>query len=779
MSSRTQKMLSMAKIQHNNSLNPDLNLEIPVNSEENKNYELHVLETSTFQEEIIVQTNETSAVAIDINTEIVLEENLNEFERTLLHSPVTNYETINNTDGEIIREQNLIEFLSETNDTTEEILHEEETAEPIVKKRRKCRHVDKNDWKREENKRKRELGSEFFGKKKEGNKWTYDLKRPRKSLAETCNCKFDPNTSKLKCRAFSEEHRNNIFDSFWKKTWDEKKLTVNLLTQRVNTSRARNRKNEETSQRACSYNYYLEKNGLKLRVCKNLFSNTLGLKPWTIHNWLKAYHISTENNEDIKKTINENTTGLEKTRKCSQRQHLQDFFKSLAKVESHYCRSSSSKQYLEPIWKSKSELYTLYKETWCSKFNESPMSIAYFCHMFEDLNLSLFKPKKDECDVCISFKSKNITEEEYHQHIQKKDEARHEKELDKQSNNSVFTMDLQSVLLCPKSNAGSLYFKTKLIVHNFTVYDLKTKAGYCNIWHEGEGGLNQTVASNVNVKQKGKCSSSDSIFPPIVITVSPANQAIIHNNNVYNADDIVIKMSGHDEVCEILTDTNAASTSEEISQESPNKEQYKISKSNQELDLNINENTTNEEHARSVFSDFEGTQMGKIRKRKPERQSWKREANKRLRESGKVYLGFQKDPETKVYKQIAPKPEKTMGPRCDSNQSLYSEYLLKCKNEGNQAMSRRTFDELFNEKGISIYLPKKDKCDICCQHEVGNLDEESFANHITKKERARQEKLNDTKLAQDESSIVLMMDLQAVKIIQKLFLRPNINIQLF
>lgn len=499
MSSRTQKMLSMAKIQHNNSLNPDLNLEIPVNSEENKNYELHVLETSTFQEEIIVQTNETSAVAIDINTEIVLEENLNEFERTLLHSPVTNYETINNTDGEIIQEQNLIEFLSETNDTTEEILHEEETAEPIVKKRRKRRHVDKNDWKREENKRKRELGSEFFGKKKEGNKWTYDLKRPRKSLAETCNCKFDPNTSKLKCRAFSEEHRNNIFDSFWKKTWDEKKLTVNLLTQRVNTSRARNRKNEETSQRACSYNYYLEKNGLKLRVCKKLFSNTFGLKPWTIHNWLKAYHISTENNEDIKKTINENTTGLQKTRKCSQRQHLQDFFKSLAKVESHYCRSSSSKQYLEPIWKSKSELYTLYKETWCSKFNESPMSIAYFCHMFEDLNLSLFKPKKDECDVCISFKSKNITEEEYHQHIQKKDEARHEKELDKQSNNSVFTMDLQSVLLCPKSNAGSLYFKTKLIVHNFTVYDLKTKAGYCNIWHEGEGGLSaQSFASIIS-----------------------------------------------------------------------------------------------------------------------------------------------------------------------------------------------------------------------------------------------------------------------------------------
>ncbi|CAG9834122.1 unnamed protein product [Diabrotica balteata] len=49
----------------------------------------------------------------------------------------------------------------------------------------------------------------------------------------------------------------------------------------------------------------------------------------------------------------------------------------------------------------------------------------------------------------------------------------------------------------------------------------------------------QTAAPTVNVKKKGKCSSSDSIFPPIVITVSPDNQAIVHNINVYNPDDIV------------------------------------------------------------------------------------------------------------------------------------------------------------------------------------------------------------------------------------------------
>nr|CAH7765192.1 unnamed protein product [Callosobruchus chinensis] len=50
-------------------------------------------------------------------------------------------------------------------------------------------------------------------------------------------------------------------------------------------------------------------------------------------------------------------------------------------------------------------------------------------------------------------------------------------------------MDLQSVLLCPQPNVSALYYKTKLILHNFTLFDLHTKNGYCFLWHEGEGEL--------------------------------------------------------------------------------------------------------------------------------------------------------------------------------------------------------------------------------------------------------------------------------------------------
>ncbi|WAR21184.1 hypothetical protein MAR_015158 [Mya arenaria] len=45
----------------------------------------------------------------------------------------------------------------------------------------------------------------------------------------------------------------------------------------------------------------------------------------------------------------------------------------------------------------------------------------------------------------------------------------------------VITMDLQSLLLCPKLEASCLFYKTKLCCHNFTLFDLSTKADYSKL----------------------------------------------------------------------------------------------------------------------------------------------------------------------------------------------------------------------------------------------------------------------------------------------------------
>lgn len=79
------------------------------------------------------------------------------------------------------------------------------------------------------------------------------------------------------------------------------------------------------------------------------------------------------------------------------------------------------------------------------------MSLKFkvFEDVFNELNIGIFMPKKDQCDICIGFNTQNVSQEQYDLHKKRKNEARQQKEQDKLTEKFVFTMDLQSVLLCP------------------------------------------------------------------------------------------------------------------------------------------------------------------------------------------------------------------------------------------------------------------------------------------------------------------------------------------
>ncbi|KAK2724493.1 hypothetical protein QYM36_001111 [Artemia franciscana] len=74
-----------------------------------------------------------------------------------------------------------------------------------------------------------------------------------------------------------------------------------------------------------------------------------------------------------------------------------------------------------------------------------------------------FKPKKDQCDMCMAFMLKNLTEEEYFDHTLKKEETRMEKNSDKTKECSgvivVTTHEPESTLLCLKIRASPLDYK--------------------------------------------------------------------------------------------------------------------------------------------------------------------------------------------------------------------------------------------------------------------------------------------------------------------------------
>ena len=143
------------------------------------------------------------------------------------------------------------------------------------------------------------------------------------------------------------------------------------------------------------------------------------------------------------------------------------------------------------------ELYLHYKEK-CSEQNEPIYEISQFTKLFRDMNLAFYKPKKDQCDLCVGFKAHTVDQEKYDEHIKRKREAAESKASDKtraetNRNERVFTMDLQSLLLCPKLEASCLFYKTKLCCHNFTMFDLTSKAVTCYFWNETAADLSAST----------------------------------------------------------------------------------------------------------------------------------------------------------------------------------------------------------------------------------------------------------------------------------------------
>ncbi|KAK5642954.1 hypothetical protein RI129_009121 [Pyrocoelia pectoralis] len=362
------------------------------------------------------------------------------------------------------------------NDNTDSEAVDNKMNEDIQKKTRSNKwDINKKVWSDNKNKKRRERGKKYLGRKKVDDKIKYDIQKENRKMKPRCNCKRSLSTnSVMRCNQFTENDRTKIFQKFWKTMdWGEKKVYIRLMMEETKTIRYRNRKDDNMSKRKVSILYSMNKGDSKLRVCKNMFLNT---------------HIQRDSEESSPEFMSRK----QEARMLSLKPrvaNLEQFFESLPKMESHYCRSTSKKLYLEPIWTSKRCLHKMYCNVWCVEKNIQPLSIYAFEKYFDKNNLGLFMPRKDQCETCIAFKTGNIGDDEYHLHRIKKQEAQVEKEKDKNSNNMVFTVDVQAVLLSPRSNVSSLYFRTKLITHNYTLYNLKSRDGYCFLWNETEGGV--------------------------------------------------------------------------------------------------------------------------------------------------------------------------------------------------------------------------------------------------------------------------------------------------
>ena len=213
----------------------------------------------------------------------------------------------------------------------------------------------------------------------------------------------------------------------------------------------------------------------------------MGLKKAIFANWVKDFNEIKNKSEAINSEVSDieavedgkrkNSQEPSNKRKLLKSDSVNRWLELIPKVPSHYCRASSSRVYVDSEFRSLNHMHQIYKE-WCGETGSESVERKTFCEILESQKISIHKPRKDQCDSCIAFKEGNLKEEDYNMHVQKKNDARKAKE-DAISSASdsvlVATMDVQSVLLCPKLIVSKQYYSQKLQIHNFTIYVCNTK----------------------------------------------------------------------------------------------------------------------------------------------------------------------------------------------------------------------------------------------------------------------------------------------------------------
>ncbi|KAM3609180.1 uncharacterized protein V6R79_010766 [Siganus canaliculatus] len=74
---------------------------------------------------------------------------------------------------------------------------------------------------------------------------------------------------------------------------------------------------------------------------------------------------------------------------------------------------------------------------------------------------------------------------------------------------------------------------------------------------------------------------------------------------------------------------------------------------------------------------------------------------------------------------------------------LYREYQKAAGESGARAVSDTYFRKAFSEQKYSVFVPKKDQCDVCIGAKVGNIDQDTLATHTKLKAQAQAEKAKD------------------------------------
>lgn len=125
------------------------------------------------------------------------------------------------------------------------------------------------------------------------------IPKSKKMQDNPCRCKIKNNSTKIKCDKVTQENRESIFNMFWSNiTWSEK-IYIQCLVKIQNVQRRRG--TGEISKRNVSLKYHLKVDNTEIRVCKQMFLKTLGMKESTVLNWVDKSQEAERKSKDKRK----------------------------------------------------------------------------------------------------------------------------------------------------------------------------------------------------------------------------------------------------------------------------------------------------------------------------------------------------------------------------------------------------------------------------------------------------------------------------------------------
>lgn len=304
---------------------------------------------------------------------------------------------------------------------------------------------------------------------------------------------------------FYESHKKTVQDSVIVKY-----CSIQAVRRRRQSKNVRNRN--------ASFRYHIPKKITTelIPVCKNTFLRALNLSHNRINGVLRRFF------ETGAMPVENRGGDRVKDKNLAKKEAIIKFIKSFPVIESHYCRGSTSRQYISSELSIK-KMWRMYN----TEHNECAVKESFFRRLFNTkFNLGFNAPQTDVCSRCLELKGRISNTRDMHEKQTLITESRIHKlkakaffDLLKEDRPGmqILSYDCQKNLVLPKIPDQQAYYKRQFYVYNFTIvagtsHSPLTKDNvFCYTWKETDKAKGSNEIASAVFDRLGKLNLTNDI----------------------------------------------------------------------------------------------------------------------------------------------------------------------------------------------------------------------------------------------------------------------------